>query len=392
MGRNRSLALFALLAAAPLTSGCGAMLQAGYGFSEEETRTVSRTRKVRFEGLPPGATVVRRDGDHDVRVADPRFDIMEYQVEETVAVPRSRWPMYLGTALDAAAFAGAVVLARRTEEDARFWSSYTAYYLGAATIADAVFSVVYSLDQTPKPVQHRAVEAPPVTWVARVGEESRQVSLQLAWADRARFDFDTPQEAEAPGGPRVGALAPPAPPVREAPVVEASTPPPRPEERWYGWQFVALDALAITGFALALKNDDTTLRWASVGLFVGGPPAVHLFNQQYARAGSSLLMRGLGPLVGGWLGGLIGLVFVTPFLDCDGGDLGICFPTEGLVYGAVIGASLVAAAAPILDAAALAWKPLEAEAAEPSQSGLTIVPSTGVTTEGKPTFGFAGRF
>lgn len=387
MGRNQLWAAATTALLATFASGCGALLQAGYGFNERETRRATRTRKVRFEGLPPGATVTRIEGGRAVPVADPRFDLAAYEVEETVEVPRSRWPMYLGTGLDAAFLTGSAVLFARADDDQRVWATYGLYFFGAGAIADLAFSIIYSIDQEPELVEHTPVGTSGATYVARLGAETRRADLELAWADRATFDFTTPTDAAGPGGPRLGALAPPPPPVAPAPEVptEVITPAPEPEERWYGWQILGLDALSITGFVLGVTGGDRRLAYASAGVYATAPPLVHFLNGQFARGGGSFAGRTLGPLVGGSVGLLLG-IFAIPFVDCSGDLCGLYAPA----YGGLIGAGAVALATPILDAAFLAWKPVEEDDAE--AASVRVVPSTGVTDVGDPTFGLAGRF
>lgn len=206
-------------------------------------------------------------------------------------------------------------------------------------------------------------------------------------------------QAAAPGGaPEAAARAsePSTPPKGEAvPAPEAtddSAPVLEPARRWYGWQIIGVDALAITGVALALAREDAALGGASAGLFLAGPLAVHLLNGRSGNAGRSVAARLLVPLAGGGAGMLIGLL-VSPFIDCGSGDSvnGLC-ALDGVAYGGPIGLVVGAAAAAVYDAGFVAYEPLEEEVDADQQSGLTLVPSTGVTVDGNPTFGLAGRF
>lgn len=370
-------------------SGCGAMLQGAYGFSETEQRDGERTRHVHLEGVPPGAEVQRSGPQGTTGVQSLKDDHVTYAVRETVQVPRSRAPMYIGTALDLVGLGLTAYAASRGGDNAALMG-YGAAYFGAGAIADGIFAILYANDDEPEVIKFEPVAAPPLTYTVRIGDETRIATIDPAWADRAHFDFAVPADSANPGGPRIGAYAgPPAPPLPDLDAPgKVTTPAPEVPEQWYGWQIIPLDILAITGMVVGFTKDNSALMWGGVGLFGAGPPLVHFANGRYSRGGGSFASRIVGPLAGAAVG-FYGGLFAIPFIDCSGDDYGLCF-LAGPIYGAAIGASLVAIAAPILDSGFLAYKP-ETEPND-AQTGLLIVPSTGVTDDGQMTFGLAGRF
>ncbi len=385
---HASLILCALLLAA-LGSGCGGMLQTAYGFSKTEVRQSERSRHVRIEGVPAGAKVQRSGPDGTKNLQSIKDDHVTYPVQETVEVPRSRVPMYIGTALDVAGLGLTAYAASRGGQGA-VWMAYSAAYFATGAVADGVFAIIYSNDTKTTVTKFEPVPQPPMTYTVRIGDETRVALLDPAWGDRVHFDFSVPDDVQSPGGPRIGAYASqPAPPKLELePTSGAATPAPEVPERWYGWQIIPLDVLAITGMVVGFTKDNSALMWGSVGLFGAGPPLVHFANGQFSRGGGSFASRTVGPIVGAGIGFYAGL-FAIPFIDCSGDDFGFCF-LAGPIYGAAIGAGLIAVAAPFLDSGFLAWKP-QAEEGQ-SETGLMIVPSTGVTDDGRMTFGLAGRF
>lgn len=159
---------------------------------------------------------------------------------------------------------------------------------------------------------------------------------------------------------------PPAPPTAAPSFAATSSTTPygptvRLEDRWYGWQIIPLDALAITGFVLGLVYDEPVLVGVSTGLFGLGSPLVHLANGELYDAGLSLGARAIVPAAafgGIWLGHEV--------LDEVG-----CRPERARCIGgrprttALIGAITAAAVAPVLDHLELAWKTEEVELGPP---------------------------
>ena len=196
-----------LLLVAPLAlgaSGCGALLQTIIGFEEETTRPATRTRSVRFEGLPADATVERTTADGRVqavrRTAGDR-DEVTFAVEETVSVPKSRWPLWLGTGLDLATTAIFLATTPDTDEGVALRGLGTFYVLGPALIGDAVLALIFSFDDEETVERYRVDGPATVTYTARAGGEVRTTTVDVAWQDRAQFDFSAP--GPAPGGPRL---------------------------------------------------------------------------------------------------------------------------------------------------------------------------------------------
>jgi len=90
-------------------------------------------------------------------------------------------------------------------------------------------------------------------------------------------------------------------------VLALSSSPARAEEKWYGYQVAAPDAVG-WGFVLVGAGSET---WGAVALGVGGivlgGPIVHAAHGHWGRAGASLGLRIGAPLVGATLGGGLGL-------------------------------------------------------------------------------------
>lgn len=386
-GPTRLLGGLALLVAL-FGTGCGSMLQAAYGFSKTEQRGGARSRPVKLEGIPPGATVERSGASGTHRLADPTQDTLSYAVTETVEVPRSRVPMIIGGALDLVGMGASIYLAGRGTKPAGL-AYYSAIYFGAAAVGDGIFAGVYVADTETKVTAFEPLTTAPVKYTVRLGDEVRVATFDPAWGERVVFDFGTPADAASPGGPRLAApLGPPKGPEQEAQSeLTASAPPPAVPEQWFGWQIIPVDLLALTGGVLALTKKSSALGWASLGTYVAAPAIVHYVNGQWESGNWSFAARTLGPLAGGVAGFVVGL-FAMPFIQCDG-DLGLC-ALRGPVYGTLAGGVIAAVAASVIDVAVLAHKP-DPEA-KVEASALSVAPAPGVTDDGHLTFGLAGRF
>jgi hypothetical protein len=73
----------------------------------------------------------------------------------------------------------------------------------------------------------------------------------------------------------------------------------RPARQWYGWQTLTADGVAYTLLGLALASEEEeVLPPLAVGTFLLGGPLVHIGHGQWLKAGASLGLRGLVPLVG----------------------------------------------------------------------------------------------
>ncbi|MCB9651081.1 MAG: hypothetical protein H6730_31490 [Deltaproteobacteria bacterium] len=376
------MALVALVA----STGCGVMFQAAGGFTEKQQREATRTREVRLSGVPEGAVVQRRDelGTHPL--LDPRRDPVTYRVRETLEVPRSRTPLYVGIAVDLALTTAAAVAAVANDEndEVRLPLGYTAFYAGMWTAADIIAALTYARTQEPKVVATEPLEDAQVSYVVRLGDEVRTATLAAVWQDEAVFDFQTAPDARAPGEARLAAV-PPVPPRRFT--LSASAPRPPPPERWYGWQLIPMDVLAIAGVIAGFTQDKSELLVGGMALYALGPPAAHLAHGRYAQAGGSLGLRVVAPITAMGVGALGGLV-LSPILTCRDDVGGWCTLGSVVVGGAVL-SGIVALMVPVLDASALAWAPDDREE-EPAQVDLLLAP--GATSDGTFTLGLAGRF
>lgn len=357
-------------------------MQAGYGFDQEVTRPGTRTRSVRLEGLPDGAIVERHDRHGMVQLEDPSRDLVPYDVIETVAVPRSRLPMFLGSGLDAAALGGLIYLGFKGGSVGV--SKYYAAYPAATLVADLVFAGIYSRDTAPRPLRYVPAEVQPVAYVARVGDRVYEAQLDAAWSDRVAFDEG--HLVTEPGAPHIGS-APPRPPGIAPPNVSIH-PSPERASRWYGWQMLPIDAGAATVIVLGVQRDQPAMIVGGAALAGLGPALVHLANGESTHALGSLGLRlGTPVVLGGVLAGFGGLLgAIIPCVGCESTknlakDIALVFGAGGLVTGAVLG--------PFADDAFLSWKETEPEASGAVQD---LVPVAGIAPDGNPTFGFAGRF
>ncbi len=389
---RRSLAVV-LVALSLGSAACGATGQYFYGFTERQTRTTQRTRSVRVE-RPTGARVERVDAEGRTTPVPGAVDILSFDIEETVEVPRSRVPMYIGTALDlVGVFGFGWALRNHDDDDTRGPLIYGFGYSVAAFIGDLAFSVYYSTKTEPEIVAYAPVAPKPMTYYGHLGEETRRARVDVTMQDTVALDFARPAEptdalqarADAepiePGGPR---LAEP-----EPAFYPRKKPPPPPEESWYGWQLLPLDILAVSTLIYATKEGDLRLAGLAATVNLASGPLIHLAHGRAETAGGSLGLRA-GPALGAAaLGAVVGFL-VSPILFAYGAEQSLLeiMGTAALylgAYGFVIGAPVVA----LLDAAALGWEVDEDEDEAPA---VQIVPSAGRTVDGAATFGIAGRF
>ena len=116
--------------------------------------------------------------------------------------------------------------------------------------------------------------------------------------------------------------------------------------------------------------------YAGLAMGLVGPTVVHLLHGQYRNAGLSVGLRLGGPVAAGLAGGAFGALLTSSE------------PRSGALLVGTVTGGLAAVAMVIVDAAVLAWEPEEGAGGE----GGLLVPTAGVTTEGAPVFGLAGRF
>lgn len=130
-------------------------------------------------------------------------------------------------------------------------------------------------------------------------------------------------------------------------------------ERWYGWQTLVADGLAlgVAGLGLGLDAGDTSttvLSLAATGYVLGGP-LVHLGHGDAMKGLGSLGLRVGAPLVSGVV---FGALFAgTANHAMSGFQAGFYF----------IGVPVGVVTAIIVDAAVLAWEP-----ATPSSTGIGV--------------------
>lgn len=168
------------------------------------------------------------------------------------------------------------------------------------------------------------------------------------------------------------------------------TPPPRAapstRQRWYGWQGLAADGVAVSlGLgALAIGNndvneDDFAGRLALVGVAVYGlgAPVIHLKHHKPWHALGSLGLRGSLPFAVAF--------FTESSASCPppNQDYGSCGQGD-LIGGALTGAVL----AIVIDTIVLSWEARREEA--PTTARLGLVPV--VSTEGRRELRLVGAF
>jgi hypothetical protein len=386
-----------VLALAFVNSACGAIAQQMYGFTETQTRTSTREQKVRVH-RPFAARVERVEADGSRTQVEGPSDFVDFEVEETVEVPRSLVPLYVGTALDAAATVGvgAFFLSKRNVDESA--AQPLLLTIGSAFIADLGFSIYYGTkEREPELVRYRPTQPKPVTYVATFGEEVTTARIEATFDHEVELDFAAPQTSTTavaklvppaePGGPKLPA-EPPTGPEKKGESFEALTAPapPPPEETWYGWQTLLLEVLSLSLVGYGANEKDYRMLGIGLGAHALGPGLVHAGNGQLDEAGASVGLH-LAPAAGGAAAGAAMVLVFSPFILLFGeGDeipnLMATFAGYGAAAMFVIGAPVVA----ILDAAAIAWKP------KATETEVRIAPTASWTDDGHPTFGFVGSF
>ena len=136
---------------------------------------------------------------------------------------------------------------------------------------------------------------------------------------------------------------------------------------WYGWQTLAVDAVAVGGLILNIERStgETGLTNAAAlpaALFWLGGPSIHAMHRRWAVAGASLALRIAVPILVGLNTGL------TPEHEFSGREAG---------WGAIGGAVAIA----LLDGA-LAWESGGSQATAPPRAALAVGPTASVTSSG----------
>jgi len=137
------------------------------------------------------------------------------------------------------------------------------------------------------------------------------------------------------------------------------------EKRWYGWQTLAVDAVAVASFAYGAEHEQGELILGSLAVFVLAPPIVHLTHDRLGAAGGSLLVRLTVPA-------LFSAVSLT---TCAGGEQASCPPLA--FYGVIAMGFAIASAT---DAIFLGSEPVPK--AQPMPPSATLTPSLWVDAKG----------
>jgi hypothetical protein len=160
-------------------------------------------------------------------------------------------------------------------------------------------------------------------------------------------------------------VQPAPPPVVTAPPAkekenDKEEPKPKTETRWYGWQTLLSDGLAVVATPLAPP--------LGVGMYFLGAPIIHIAHLEGFNVLKSLGMRVISPVVGGLVG-----------LAAADGCSGFLCELEGGAWGVIIGAGV----AIVVDAAFIAREDVPVE----KKKTATIVP---IITPGR--VGVGGTF
>lgn len=199
-----------------------------------------------------------------------------------------------------------------------------------------------------------------------------------------------------------------------APVKEGGT-------RWYGWQTLAVDAVAtgamIAGVATAPSASDgagslvlptrafedgatksTTTLDVGLALYTFGPAAIHSVHGRPVHGIGSGAMRGVAPTAGACVGFAAGVALAIPvsFVAPGGGGgraMDVGKNGHALIVGGVVSGAVLGAAVPMfVDAKVLASEPVETKEAPKTPPPLvTVQPQLSYTKAG-PSVGVTGTF
>lgn len=161
-----------------------------------------------------------------------------------------------------------------------------------------------------------------------------------------------------------------APPERDAAAVNM-----RPRRSWYGWQTLTADGVSLLLLGLAAEVDGDNLSALAFGSYMVGAPVVHLSHRQWVKAGGSLGVRALVPLIGA------GVYSAQSCPESDEERRLWCDLGRDLTTGLVVALAAVTASA--LDAAVFGWETHEPEP--------TVCPVAGATHQ-SAWLGLGGRF
>jgi len=361
-----------------LQAGCGTLVRVAQSSARPDAVRTRAVAQVRLEDRPEGATVfLVQDSGTPRAVAGDRINLA-YNVLEPPVPPPGPSTLFVGMGLELLAVAAAGYAATRPDTTTRAIGIAGGIGFGLAALVDGIVAIsVVSRPSTASPAP--AISEPrTVRFVAHRGAQTWTATVTVPWSDRARFG------ARAPGAqPKPGVVAPVTKQLARWSTVQPA--PPIPGTRWYGYQTLALDGVAATGFIYGVYGGQSEVLWSSVALYALGAPIVHAVQGEFAGLGKSLGARVLLTGAGAGLGVLFGLGLNEVLVDgdLDRGEVAQAF--------APIGAALGAIAAMGLDASLIAWA--EPEALSPSvQSDFQCTPTIAWTKKGRPALGVAGRF
>lgn len=155
---------------------------------------------------------------------------------------------------------------------------------------------------------------------------------------------------------------------------------------WYGWQNLAIEAGAITVFALGAKEDLNVPMYLGLGGMLLGPPIVHWAHGNVGKGFISLGVMVALPAGAGFLGSTIG----GAGEHCESGDDMCGF---GAGFGTYIGAIIGAIGAIVVDSALAVDEPKEKDQPPPQAKGpkFEITPTVFFSQE-RAGFGVVGMF
>lgn len=164
-------------------------------------------------------------------------------------------------------------------------------------------------------------------------------------------------------------------------VVPTATAAPAPARtpRWYGYQSLAVDALAVPLLFVGTAEPNAAAALLGGLAYLVAGPIVHGVHRNGGAAGASLVLRLLMPLAGGFAGANI----------AEKDSCAYC-GVGGFAYGLVVGAGV----ASIIDGIALGYESpaRPAVAPPPRASSLSFSPVVSPRREGGVVFGLSASF
>jgi len=189
-----------------------------------------------------------------------------------------------------------------------------------------------------------------------------------------------------------------------APPLEAlaATPAAAPRTRWYGWQTLGSDAIALALVPVAIVEGGDSSHKAAAAVVIAisgatylfGAPLIHkLHHEEWTTTWYSFGLRVGLPLGGGIIGALAGIPLEQ---SCEsnrnknGFDLDLC--ATDIAATAILGGAIGVVSAIIVDAAAFAYEPVVATAPQISFAPLIFPHGSPTVPQGGTGLALAGRF